>query len=132
MSNNINLKKVIAYWTKGAALNYDTAKFLYKGARYADSLFFCHLTLEKALKSLVVQKIQTHAPHIHDLLELADLAGVVLTQQQREWLIEITRFNIAGRYDQYKFDFYKKCDAKYTGKFFKIAEDFYLWFKKQI
>ena len=46
-TNKINIKIVIDYWKKGAERNYVTAEFLYKGKKYSDCLFFCHLRVCK-------------------------------------------------------------------------------------
>ena len=127
----INIKKVVEYWQKGAKRNFDTAQFLYEGKRYSDCLFFCHLTLEKILKGLVVEHTRTHAPYIHKLVDLAKIAEIKLSQEQIECLTEITGFNIAGRYDAIKFGFYKRCDKGYTKDYFNISKNLYLWLKGQ-
>src|SRR3989338_949864 len=127
----INIKEVINYWFKGAERNYETANYLYQGRRYADCLFFCHLMLEKILKALVVKKTKSHAPYTHKLVDLAKLVKIKLTKEQINYLTEITEFNIAARYNAYKFDFYKRSNRAYTEKYFKISKDLYLWLKKQ-
>ncbi|MDI6883175.1 MAG: HEPN domain-containing protein [Patescibacteria group bacterium] len=132
MRENINIKKVIDYWIKGAEHNYQTAKFLYKGKRYPDCLFFCHLMIEKILKTLVVKETKTHAPYTHQLVDLAKIAKIRLTPEQIDYLTEITEFNIMARYNAYKFDFYKRCTKNYTEKYYQISKNLYLWLKKQL
>lgn len=43
----------------------------------------------------------------------------------------ITTFNIAGRYEDEKYAFYKKCTKKFTLKYFENTKKLYLWLKKQ-
>ncbi len=132
MSNEkINIKEVIEYWKKSAENNFETAEFLYNGKRYSDSLFFCHLMLEKILKALVVKKTNTHAPYTHKLVDLAKKADINLGIEQIRNFTTINDFNIAGRYDEYKFAFFKKCDKKYTEKWYKVSKGLYLWLKHQ-
>ncbi|MEK7167055.1 MAG: HEPN domain-containing protein [Patescibacteria group bacterium] len=131
MEEKINIKKIIDYWKRGAENNYETVKFLYKGKRYSDCLFFCHLMLEKILKGLVVINIKTHAPYIHQLEKLGKLTKLKLTGDQIKNLKIITDFNIATRYDDIKYKFYKQCTKEYAEKYFKICEELYLWLKKQ-
>jgi HEPN domain-containing protein len=76
VKEKINTKKVIKYWLESSKQNFETAKFLFKGKKYSDSLFFCHLMLEKILKALVVQKTKTHAPYTHQLVDLAKIAKI--------------------------------------------------------
>lgn len=128
----INTKKIIDYWITTAEHNYNTAKFLFKGRRYPECLFFCHLMIEKILKALVVKHTKLHAPHTHKLVRLAGLANINLTTKQFENLTTITEFNIATRYYEIKFDFYKKCTRAYTEKYFLISQELYLWLKEKI
>ena len=80
----MDLEKIINYWQESAEENYQTAEYLYKGKRYADCLFFCHLMIKKALKALIVQKTKTHAPPIHDLTVLAKKSKTALPEKQIE------------------------------------------------
>jgi len=130
--NKINIRKVKDYWQKSSSHDYETARFLFTGRRYPECLFFCHLMIEKTLKALVVEKTKSHAPHIHQLVDLAKIAKIDLNEKQEDYLTEITEFNIAARYDAYKFDFYKRCSKSYTEKYFKISKNLYLWLKKQL
>jgi len=130
MPEEINIQKVVDFWRESAQRNFETADFLFKGKKYADCLFFCHLAIEKTLKGLIVKKTKTHAPFSHSLLDLAKLAGLELNEQRTNYLIEITGFNVAGRYDDYKFGFYKKCNQEYAKKYFEISKQIYLWLKK--
>lgn len=131
-NNKIDTQKVIDYWLKGAEYDFETAKFLFEGKRYPECLFFCHLTIEKTLKALVVKRTKTHAPYTHQLVDLAKTAGIDLTEKQIDNLTEITEFNIVARYNGYKFDFYKRCTEVYSKKYFKISKELFLWLKKQL
>lgn len=128
--NKINFQKLVKYWQESAEQDYATAEFLLKGKRYSASLFFCHLMIEKILKALVVKKIKKHSPFTHKLVDLAKMADIKLTNKQIDDLTTITAFNIAGRYDEIKFSFYKKCTKEYSDKYFKISKNLYFDFKK--
>ncbi|MDP2951681.1 MAG: HEPN domain-containing protein [bacterium] len=132
MLEKLNIKRAIKYWQEGAERNYDTAKFLLQGKKYADCLFFCHLTLEKLLKVAVVKKTKETAPYIHDLRRLAELAGLKLEAERGKILDEISIFNIAGRYPEEKIDFYKSYNQKLIAeKYSEITSDLILWLKKE-
>ena len=132
MAEKIDIKKVVDYWKKGAERSFETAEFLFKGKRYPDCLFFCHLTLEKVLKGIVVKLTKTHAPYSHKLVDLAEVAKIELTEQQKKDLTEITKFNIATRYNDYKLKFHKKCDREYAKKYYVVSKNLYLWLKRKI
>lgn len=121
----------IKYWTESANRSMATASSLYKTHHYDFCLFCCHLALEKLLKGLVVAKLKESAPYTHNLAELSTKANLDLSNEQVQDLRIITTFNIAGRYDDVKFAFYKKCTKEYTRKYYNISKGLYLWLKKQ-
>lgn len=131
MKQKLNIQEIINYWEKGADRSFDTAEFLYKGKRYSDCLFFCHLMLEKLLKGLVAQRTKQHAPYLHELDILAKKTGLPLTDLQIEQLKIISAFNIAARYDNIKESFYKKATKQYAEEYFNISKELFLWIKKQ-
>ena len=93
--------------------------------------FFGHLALEKLLKGLIVKQTKKAAPYIHDLERLALLANLEFSEEQIKYLRIITEFNIAGRYKEIKYNFYKKCTKKYTEKYLKVVKNLFLWTKKE-
>ncbi len=126
-----NIEKQIDYWKKSSERNWKSARGLLKLKHYDACLFFCHLALEKILKGLVVKTAKESAPYIHDLENLALVAKIPISKEQKDDLKTITRFNIGGRYDDVKFKFYKQCTREYTEKYFNISKELYLWLKKQ-
>lgn len=124
------LEKTLAYFQESSDKDWKMAQKLFRSKDYAYSLFFCHLTLEKLLKSFIVAKTDKAAPYIHDLVKLAQLADVEMNKTTEEALKEITGFNIAGRYDDEKQTFYKKCTKPYAEKYFNLSSSIYLWLKK--
>ena len=97
--------------------------------RYADALFFCHLTLEALLKAAVVAKTGEYPPHQHDLVDLARRASVVLDEKKTKELAEITTFNIRARYDDYKLSFYRKATKEYAASYVAITSQLRTWIR---
>jgi len=124
-------KEIIDFWLNRAEDDRITAKTLLKAKRYSASLFFVHLSIEKILKALIIEKTGKAAPFTHDLLSLADATKIELTDDQKKHLREINTFNIAARYDDYKMEFYKKASSDYTEKYFNSADKLYLWLEKK-
>jgi len=94
----IDIDKQIAYWRDGASEDWDAAQELVGRGRTRHGLFFAHLALEKLLKAHVCCHTQDLAPRIHPLLRLADLAGLTLSDEQREFLAWFDQYQIEGRY----------------------------------
>jgi len=99
------------------AYDYKTMLSLCKSKRYSACLFFGYLVLEKALKALVIEKTKDYAPRIHNLRRLAELARITLSPDELDFLSIVNEFNMAGRYPEEKFDFYKLCNKTYADKF---------------
>lgn len=117
------IKNIIKYWQKVAEHDYKTMLWLFKGKRYSDALFFGHIVLEKILKGIIVESTKKQPPQIHDLVRLKEIAKLELTEGQVNLLDQVNDFNIRARYPEFKLEFYKKCDKKYTEKYLnKIIE----------
>lgn len=126
----MDLSKNAEYFRISAVRDWKTAQGLFKIKRYDACLFFCHLTLEKALKYLVTVKVNIVPPYSHDLPRLAKLAKLKIDKEQRELLADVTQFNISSRYENQKMNFYKQCTLEYTEKYLNITENLFLWLKK--
>ena len=127
----MTVKNFLNYWRTTAERDLNVAEDLFKLGRYSYCLFFSHLALEKLLKGLVFKKTNAHAPPIHNLVRLAQQAGLDLTYDQKKELFEITSWNIETRYDSYKLEFYKKANKEFTSAWFSKAKEFYTWIKNQ-
>ena len=131
MDMNKKLQEQINYWRKSGKENLDAAQILFKNKHFDSALFFGHLSLEKMLKGLTVISTKEPALYIHDLEKLALIANLKFDEEKAINLRSISDFNIAGRYKEAKFDFYKKCDRKYTEKHLKIIKELFLWLEKE-
>ncbi len=124
------MERLIEHWRKISDEKWKTAESLIKSKRYADALFFCHLTLEAELKACFVEKNKQIAPYIHDLSKLAQSSSIELSKKLGDDLEEINTFNVRARYDNYKDSFYKKATKIYAEKYYKISKELKTWFRK--
>jgi len=128
----MDINKTIQFWIKSSEEDLKTAKSLFKSKRYSHCLFFCHLFIEKILKALASKNIGKPAPYGHNLLRFVELSDLDLLQAQKDLLDEINTFNIEARYNDYKFQFYKKAIKDYAQRYLRESGKFYLWLKKQL
>lgn len=106
------IKEVVLYWEETAKYSHKTMNGLFEIKRYSDSLFYGHIVLEKMLKAFVVLKTKDNPPLIHNLVKLAELAELKLSEEEKDLLDLATSFNVRCRYPDYKFSFYKKYNNK--------------------
>jgi HEPN domain-containing protein len=89
--------KATANWL--AQVDYDiaTAEQMLHAGRYIYVIFMSHMALEKALKALVTEETQQLPSRTHNLIDLAQRAQVVLSEQQ-DFLGKINNTSVVVRY----------------------------------
>lgn len=96
-------------------------------------MFFLHLAIEKKLKGYYVFQNKEEAPHGHNLAFLASkITNAQFSERQLQTLAEISRFNIAARYDDYKKNFDKICDVSFATAYFKKVKEVFEWLESRM
>lgn len=103
----------IAAWRDGANDAWETFEALCSVKKYAHALFFLHLALEKLLKAVVIHKTDNAPPPTHDLVRLAQSAGMALDEEKTQQFAEVSTFNVAARYDEEKLQLHNKATPAY-------------------
>ena len=95
----LDIEKQVAHWRTGADEAWEAAvDMINKDRRIQFGLFFVHLALEKIIKAHIWRVREKIPPHIHNLVRLAELAELPLSDKNKKALAEINEFNIEGRY----------------------------------
>ena len=94
----IDVDKQIAFWRKSAEEDMGVARGLVQRNHIRHGLSFAHLGLEKALKAHVYRRTKDIPPRLHNLIRLAELAGLNPQSVYVDILAEMNSFNIEGRY----------------------------------
>ncbi|MEA3333546.1 MAG: HEPN domain-containing protein [Pseudomonadota bacterium] len=119
--------EIVSYWIDSSETDFQAMDNLFKNKHYIWSLFIGHLVIEKLLKAFYVKNNCEEVPRTHDLLKLADKAKLDLHEEQKDFLDEVTTFNIKARYPDYKNRFQKKATSRFTGDYIKKIKEFRLW-----
>lgn len=105
----------IDYWIRTANDDWDAALSLFDNKKYVQSLFFAHLTIEKWCKAYWVKDNENNTPpRIHNLVRLIKSTKLEITDEDLIFLEEFNDFQLEGRYPDYLFEIYKRCDRNYT------------------
>lgn len=116
-------KRRVQYWLESSEDDWRVANHLFEKGDYSYALFFRHLTIEKILKGIYVNRLGEIPPYTHRLVYLAEKVSLSLSESQLELLEIITDFNMEARYPDEKFSFKKRCTKDFTEKYlFKITE----------
>ncbi|MDY6903399.1 MAG: HEPN domain-containing protein [Thermodesulfobacteriota bacterium] len=120
------------YWIKSANHDLDVAETLFQGGKFDWCLFLGHLVLEKTLKACYTQKTGSLPPRTHDLVRLANSAGIHFDDETLEFLDAVNTFNVSTRYPDEKLQFYKMCTPEFTSENFSRIKEIQTWLLKMI
>jgi len=73
---------------------------MFKAERYLYVLFCCQQAVEKALKTVIVMRTGELPPRVHNLLRLAEAAGIEFDQEQIHFLTKLSGYYIQSRYPE--------------------------------
>lgn len=125
-------KRGVQYWLESSEDDWKVANHLLEKGDYSYSLFFGHLTIEKILKAIYVNKPREIPPYTHRLVYLAEKVSLSLSESQLELLETVTDFNMEARYPDEKFSFKKRCTKDFTEKYLIKIREMKKWLLQQI
>ncbi len=128
----MNKDSTINYWIESAACDEKAMNTLFDNGHYSWALFIGHLVIEKLLKAFYIKNKDLDFPHIHQLLRIAEEAGLDLADDQKDFLLEVTTFNIKARYADYKSRFQKKATREFTERYIIKIREFHEWLLMKI
>lgn len=128
----MNKADIIDYWLESSKSDEKAMHTLHDNGHYSWALFIGHLVIEKLLKAYYIKNKDIDFPRIHQLLRIAEEAELALSDEQKDFLLEITTFNIKARYPDYKSRFYKKATKEFSEKYISQIREFSKWLQMKI
>ena len=129
----MDIREHIDYWLDSAEHDFESAESLLSAGKYDWCLFISHIVLEKTLKALYVSVNDNQfPPKIHNLVRLAELSGLDISDEIMDYLDRVNDFNIDARYPDYKFSFYTTCTREFALENFKRINELRIWIKSRI
>jgi HEPN domain-containing protein len=127
------MNRVVKNWE--ATSNYDlrTAEAMYKAGRYLYVVFMCHLAIEKMLKGILAQKHPEETPpKIHNLIHLAQEAGLALPDPLRDFFQRIDNVSVATRYPEDLRLLSKEFNQETAKRMLRETKRLIKWLKQQL
>lgn len=121
----------VTRWRESALRDLQIAEDMMRLKHYDWALYLGQLTLEKLLKGLVTKATNEAPPFIHDLVKLASLAQIDLSEAQRNDFHEISTFHVKARYEDIKSALYKKATKTFAETYTLKIKEYVVWLKKQ-
>ena len=109
-------KKIyIDFWLRIARDRWEAAIFLMQNNKNVEALFMFSLSIEKLLKAnWVNENVDDIPPRIHDLQFIYSQTDLDIDSELIDFLDTINRWNIEGRYPDFKFSLHKLATKKYV------------------
>ncbi len=119
-------------WLKQADYDMDTAEFMFNGARYFYTVFMSHLSIEKALKGVYVQKFDKNPPKTHNLLYLIELIDPQIPDDLYDVIFILNRVSISTRYPDNLQRMLEEFDKSKTRDVLERSKEVLKWLKTEL
>lgn len=116
-------------WFKQADYDMETAEFMFNGERYFYTVFMCHLSIEKALKGLIIQKNKAAPPKTHNLIYLIELINLELPEDMYDFVFTLNRVSVLTRYPDDLQRMLKEYNNDKTKEIIKKGRELLKWLK---
>ncbi|MEW6507329.1 MAG: HEPN domain-containing protein [Bacteroidota bacterium] len=123
----------INYWLNQAEDDWEAVDTLFKGKKYIQSLFFAHLVIEKICKALWIKyNLQNIPPRTHNLNFILSQTSLKLSEEQSEFLLNLNRFQLEGRYPEYITKIQEICSFDFTHEMLTRTKEIKLWLQENL
>lgn len=121
-------------WLDISREDYDAAEVMFENRKYLYSVFMCQQAVEKAMKALYQHKFTEVPPRKHDLVRLADEAGVLgeCSDEQKVFLSTLTEFYIEARYPGDRAELSIRCDRDFARTILDGTREMVVWLRNQL
>lgn len=118
-------------WYFQSDYDLETAVDMFKSGRFVYCIFMCHLSLEKALKGLLIKTTGEFPSKSHNLIYFVEKIGIKFSDTNYEFLFILNKISVPTRYP----DNLKKLFAEYTKErtesILTQTKEVQLWIKQQ-
>ena len=118
-------------WLLQADYDMDTADYMLKGGRRVYGMFFCHLSIEKALKGLYHFRLGELPPKTHNLVLLLKAIGEMPPAPMMEFITQINEAHVAASYPDELQRFHAQYSKQNVATILKKGRKVLEWTKKQ-
>ena len=121
------MSDIVQRWVQQALYDFQTARAMQQTGRYLYVLFCCQQAVEKTLKGLIAKNTGEFPPRIHQLVRLAEVAGLSLPSEHADFLRELSAYYIQTRYPEELADTAAEITAEIAGRVLESSEREIQW-----
>lgn len=125
--------KIVHNWIERASYDLETAKIMLEAKRYLYVGFFYQQAIEKLLKARITQ-LGTEPPYIHNLIRLAEIAGIFddLSEHRKDLLGELTIHAVQSRYGDFEGDISEVLKPIEAESLWEKTKELFEWLKAKL
>lgn len=124
------LKKEASQWLDIADSDYDSALYLFDGARYPQAVYMLCQSIEKLLKATLVELAERVPKKIHRLENIAMETGINFSEKQYNTLTDLSKHYSRVRYPDISRISYNSKEKVHP--IIQEGKEIYLWIKEQL
>jgi len=114
----------IEFWIKNSEMDWRRAIRCFDDNDFLFCLFCIHLSFEKIIKALWIKDHPDNfPPKLHNLIRILEQTTVKLEEADLIFLNDLNRFQLEGRYPDYRGKIYKECTFEFTQIIIKKANE---------
>lgn len=95
-------------------------------------LFACQQAIEKTLKALVTAKIKEYPPRTHNLVKLADISRLKLTEEDKLFLEKLSYYYLESRYPEEIIKISRQVNRRLAKVYLEKTKGIIKWLKQKI
>lgn len=118
-------------WFFQSDYDLETAVDMFKSGRYVYCIFMCHLSLEKALKGLLVKHTGEYPPKSHSLIYFVEKLGLQISNSTYEFVFTLNKISVPTRYPEDLRKLFKEYTKKRTEDVLNSTREAQSWIKQQ-
>ena len=118
-------------WYFQSDYDLETAFDLYKSGRNVYCIFMCHLSLEKALKGLLIKTKGEFPSKSHSLIYFVEKIELKMKDSYYEFLFTLNKISILTRYPEDLRKLFKAYSNERTLTILNQTKEIQLWIKQQ-
>jgi HEPN domain-containing protein len=119
-------------WVEDAEYDLQSAEVMFNSRRYFFVVFMCHLTIEKLLKAVIVERQSIVPPKTHNLVGLVAQAGLTMPAARRPLINELDNMSVVTRYPDGRRAIASTLTAENTTSLYTRPVEFAPWFKHEL
>ncbi|MCL5056162.1 MAG: HEPN domain-containing protein [Firmicutes bacterium] len=125
------MNKITEEWRKQADYDIETAEIMFNVGRYSYAVFMCHLSVEKLLKGLYVEKQKEIPPKIHNLLYFVEKLQLSPPNYLLDFIAGLNKISVPTRYPDNLEKILRDFNRNRVEEILQKGKELILWIKSQ-